>query len=106
MEADRFCISSALVVGAPPPDAAQTEGMVTAEQAKLALCCGGLLQDALHADAALHCLAVAHSCQSVMPRLALTAVLLPCLLVVGMKHVAPTYLYSARSMKADGLMYE
>lgn len=56
--ADRIGVSPAFVVGAPASDAAQAEGMLAAEQPKLALCSGGLLQHMLHAYAALHCLAV------------------------------------------------
>lgn len=77
------------MVGPPAPDAGQAEGMVTAEQPKLALCSTGLLQDMLHADTALHCLAVSQARQPVMPRLALTDVLFSRLLVVRMQHVPP-----------------
>lgn len=78
------------MMGAPPPDATQAEGMLTAEQPKLALCSGGFLQHMLHAHTALHCLAVPQTGQPVVPRLALVRVLLTCLPVVRMQHVPPT----------------
>ena len=94
MLAHRVGVSPAFMVGAPASDAAQAEGMLTAQQPKLALCSRGLLQHMLHADAALHCLAVPQACQPVMPRLALTHVFLARLLVVRMQHVPPTDLHN------------
>ena len=92
--ADRVSVGTAFMVGAPASDAAQAEGMLAAEQPKLALCSGGLLQHMLHAHTALHCLAVPQAGQPVVPRLALTHVLLTCLLVVRMQHVPPTNLHT------------
>ena len=93
-DTDRVGVSPAFMVGAPASDAAQAEGMLAAEQPKLALCSSGLLQHMLHAHAALHCLAIPEAGQPVMPRLALTHVLLTHLLVVRMQHVPPTYLHT------------
>ena len=82
------------MVGAPPSNAAQAEGMLAAQQPKLALSSYRLLQHTLHADAALNTLAVPQRCQPVMASPALTHVLLPCFLVVRVQHVAPTHLYN------------
>lgn len=56
--ADRVCVSPAFMMGAPAPDAAQAEGMLAAQQPKLALSSCSFLQHTLHADAALDSLAV------------------------------------------------
>ena len=73
---------------------------LAAQQPKFALCSSGLLQHTLHADTALHALAVAHSCQPLMPGSALTHMLLPRLFIVRMQHVPPTNLEYTRSLAA------